>query len=205
MVSPRKVAKAQASLAKKDREIARMTSRFLLLKEQLRRDAVETIREMGEILEQGARRLRGSYVAWLEQLGVSASAARNYRRVFAFSETTPDLFVKWKDIGPNKMSRLSRVEPKKRRPALAKKLRGKDVFAMTDAEFATTTSAFLKPTRAVTDNMKAHGLRMKVMALTMFLQKAQTLAPKDPEVRRSLAASLAELIKAARTLKRSAC
>lgn len=192
-----------AQRAARGRRMQRMTASFLVLKEQLRRDAVETIREMGKILQEGATLLRGTYTEWIEgELGISSAAARNYRRIFELSESSPALFVDWKEIGASKMIRLARMPPGKRARAVQKKLRGKDVFAMTDAEFAVATESFVTRKRTVTNNMKAHGLRMKVNALNSFLREGLSLVPDKADVRRSLHRDLATLIATAQRLQK---
>ena len=188
------------------RRVDRLTARFRSLNDQLRRDAVETIREMGELLAQGAELLRGSYTEWIDDdLDISRTAAGNYRRIFELSESTPALFVKWKEIGASKMIRLARMEPRKRERAVQKKLSGKDVFAMTDADFALATKEFVTRSRTVTNNMRAHGLRMKVSALTSFVRDGLSFVPDKPDVRQALHRDLAALVAAAQRLQKKLC
>jgi hypothetical protein len=188
-----------------DATIASLTTRFHELKEQLLRDAVETMREMGEILEQGAARLgRRRYGAWVEQdLGISRAAASNYVRVLELSRTTPRLFLDWKELGASKMVRLARVAPRRRRTAVRKKLRGKDVHEMTDAEFAVVTRPYIEHKRKVTGNMRAHGLRMKARALHATLERAcgELSDVSDAAIRTALRADLEALARVARRLR----
>lgn len=180
-----------------------LTVRFEQLKETLFRDAVETICEMGAVLDDGARLLRGRYGEWVEEeLGISRGAANNYRRVFALREADAELFVRGKEIGVSKMIQLGRVTPGARRKVLRAKLGDRGVAEMTDAEFSQVTAPHRARTRPVSGNMKAHGLHMKIVAMLERLKEAKGYPAIDSgEVRARLRADLAELAKAARGLR----
>ena len=180
-----------------------LTVRFEQLKETLYRDAVETICEMGAVLDEGARLLRGRYGEWVEEgLGISRGAANNYRRVYALREADAELFVRGKEIGVSKMIQLGRVTPGARRKVLRAKVGDRGVAEMTDAEFAEVTAPHRARTRPVSGNMKAHGLHMKVVAMLERLKEAEGYpAIESAEVRARLRADLAELAKVARALR----
>ena len=189
------------------RKTDQLSARFLQLREQLARDAVETMREMGKVLHEARTLLGRDYGLWIrEELGISRAAASNYKRVFEMSESTPKIFVEKKDLGPSKIIRLARVAPDKRSTALNKKVGRKTVAAMTDAEFALVTKPYLQRQRKVSGNMKAHGLRMKLAALMQTLRGAKRY-PKisDDELRRRLAADLEKLATLAHTLAHKLC
>jgi hypothetical protein len=180
-----------------------LTVRFEQLKETLFRDAVETICEMGAVLDEGARLLRRRYGEWLEDgLGISRSAANNYRRVFALREADAELFVRGKEIGVSKMIQLGRVQPGARRKVLRAKVGERGVAEMTDAEFAEVAAPYRARTRPVSGNMKAHGLHMKIVAMLERLKEAEGYpAIESADVRVRLRADLAELAKMARALR----
>ena len=74
---------------------------------------------------------------------------------------------------------------------------------MTEAEFARATGPFLLKPAVVTGNMKAHGLRMKVQAMTDQLKAARTF-PKASrvELRAQLRSDLDSLEAAVRSLRK---
>lgn len=196
---------ASARMAVEQKQLERLTQRFFSLQEQLARDAVETMREMGKILQAGKKLLGGGgYSRWVQDdLGVSVQAARNYRRVTELGESSPGLFVKWKELGASKIIRLSRIDPKKRAEVLRKKSGRKSVTEMTDADFAAVTRSYLKPRRKVTGNMRAHGMRMKLVAVLASLRAGLSFPPiENQELRRALSADLDQLVRAARALQR---
>lgn len=200
------VVRAREAVADQAEVMARarvLTVRFEQLRETLFRDAVETICEMGEVLDEGARLLRGRYGEWLEQgLGISRAAANNYRRVFALREADAELFVRGKQIGVSKMIQLGRVQPGARRKVLRAKVGDKGVTEMTDAEFAQVAAPYRARTRPVSGNMKAHGLHMRIVAMLERLKEAEEFpAIESAEVRARLRADLLELAKVARGLR----
>lgn len=192
---------------KTQRQIDRLSSRFLELRQQLARDAVESMREMGRVLQQARALLDRDYGRWIEdELGISRAAGSNYERVYELSQTTPRLFIDHKELGASKMIRLARVVPKMRAVVLKQKTAKKTTADMTDAEFALITKPYLQRPRKISGNMKAHGLRMKLRALTQTLRTA-TRYPKitDANMRKRLIADLKATAVAANSLARKLC
>lgn len=201
-VSPEEFSRRQTA------KLHTLTERFLVLKNQLQRDAVETIREMGDVLDRGAELLpHGWYGKWVDEaLKIGRSAATNYRRVAELSRSTPAIFLDAKKLGKSKVIRLARVEPQQRKAALRQTVAGRGTIEMTDAEFSLALRKFVKKQRPVTGNMRAHGLRMKLHAMNATLHKAMR-HPRaaSPAMRAGLRKDLAEIIARARKLRAKAC
>lgn len=167
-------------------EIARQTARFLELKAQQFRDAVDTAIELGEILREVAPQIEGHARRWYEILGISASAAHNYSRLAALAEGRPDIIQKWKEIGASKLYRVARMSPRGREAVLVKSEKPR-LIAINDLEFGALTAPYVPaPKRKVTADMRAHGFRMKVQAWSRKADAARLSGVADPALRAGL-------------------
>ncbi|HEY3235135.1 MAG TPA: hypothetical protein VGJ84_10470 [Polyangiaceae bacterium] len=175
-----------------DPRIVQLGARFLELRSTLFRDSVDTIVELGEILHQGSKLLRGQYVRWLGELRVPRSTANRYVQLFLASRQAPGLIQKWKELGPGKLYKLARIEPADRHEIL-KASRRDELLRMNDEEFAEVASPYLKRRRKVTTDMRAHGLRMKVRAWVEALGSSRVDGIQDDTLRSGLRTELRAL------------
>ncbi|MEK6608327.1 MAG: hypothetical protein AABZ30_11745 [Myxococcota bacterium] len=146
-----------------DPEVRRLEERFLELRTQLYRNAVETAAEMGELLRRARPHLSGHYHRWLGRMGLSGETAANYERLAALADAAPRILVQWKELGATKLYRIARMTPEGRRRLLSR-ARPDDLIALNDRDFAERTRGFIERRRKVTSSMRAHGFRMKMRA-----------------------------------------
>lgn len=180
-------------------EVVRATERFLELRRQILRDAVDTIVELGQILMETRPLLRGHYHRWLtERLHIEPSTASNYMDLARLADASPGSIQRGKELGIAKLYQVARLEPAGRRTVL----RAPGLERMNDLQFSTLVARHRVSTRRVTGNMKAHGLRMKVQAFADVLEGIRRMSVDNPAVRAGLAADLRRVERAASGLRR---
>ncbi|MHC5038479.1 MAG: hypothetical protein ACYTHM_14295 [Planctomycetota bacterium] len=173
--------------------LVRLTARFQELKRQLYRDAVDTAVELGDILREGKAVLTGHYRRWIERLGISPKTALNYERLSRLAEEAPRILQQFKELGPAKLYRVADIEKTHRNKILNPKRAGR-LIEMNHREFASLTAPYRKRRRAVTADMKAHGLKMKIRSWKETLRSARVRGIKSPELKGSLKSELADLV-----------
>ncbi len=178
-------------------DVARLSTRFLELRAQLFRDMVETTIELGQILAEVRPLLRGHWQRWLERVELTPRAAINYMRLAELAQDAPKVIVDWKELGASKLYRVAALEPTARRRVLKKSERD-ELLGMNHREFAVLIRPHMKKRRKVTADMRAHGLRMKVIAWTEALGGAKIRGVKSDELRRGLVKDLDALARVAR-------
>jgi hypothetical protein len=191
-------ARAAAVVAPMDAPaVLRLTERFLELRREIFRNLVDRAVELGELLLEARPLLRGQYQRWLrERLGVDGGTAENYLRLARLARDSPGVLQRWKELGVSKLYRIARLPA----PARKKVLRLDRLAAMSDREFSEATSDYLPPLRKVSDNMRAHGLRMRLRAFTGVVAATRALEITDDRLRAGLRADLAALARALRAL-----
>ncbi|MEK6609152.1 MAG: hypothetical protein AABZ30_15950 [Myxococcota bacterium] len=176
-------ARAHALVSLDDTRVVRLTERFLELRRQAFRDAVDTVAELGEILREGRTLLAGVYLRWTEdRLGIDYKTARNYEALAHLAAEAPDVIQRFKELGPSKLYRVARLAPAARRVVL----RTPDLHDMTDQAFAEVVAPYIVKGRPVTGNMRAHGLRMKAQAFGERLRRLRLPAIRDDAMRAGL-------------------
>jgi hypothetical protein len=183
------------------REVVRLTARFVELRQQLFRNAVDTAVELGEILREGRKIVAGRYRDWISRLGIAYSTARNYESLARMAEEQPRLIQRFKELGPAKLYRLAMLDDKGRKTVLGKK-KPQALIEMNQQEFAAFTKPFMKKRRTVTADMRAHGLRMKVRAWNKTLKAAKVKGIRSKDLREGLKGELGEMVKLAEGIVR---
>src|SRR5262245_32554476 len=88
-------------------EAGALTARFLEVRAQTVRLVVEAAVEMGQILEQGHKRLGRNYHEWVTQrLGLVAATAVNYRALYRMAHQSPALVERHRELGAAKLYKL---------------------------------------------------------------------------------------------------
>jgi len=184
-----------------DAQVERLTERYLELRRQVFRDAVDTLIELGQIAADVHRRLGRAYAGWLARVGTTYGSARNYAALAGLAAEQPEIVQGWKELGPTKLYRIAFLPKPTRKKVLRPHLR-EDLTRATDAEFAQIVEPHFVRKRKVTPEMRAHGLYMKVQAWTEALRKSKVAGVVDSRRKADLLAGLDALERAIERIRR---
>jgi len=187
--------------AARDAALERLTARYLELRQQAFRDAVDTVIELGEILIQVEALLGREFGDWLDRVATADRTAHNYVALAELAEEQPGVIQTWKELGPTKLYRIAHLPASSRR-ALLKPSQAEKLADATDREFAEIVAPYVVKKRKVTADMRAHGLRMKVKAWTNTIRSTRVRGIKDADLRKGLDAELGELVRGIEALRR---
>jgi hypothetical protein len=180
-----------------DPKVLKLEARFHELRRQANVMVVEVAAELGGILGELKKTLRGRYLEFVrERLGILRATAANYQVAHKLAKESPAVVERWKHLGAGKIYGIARLEPARRHELLK---RG-DLDELDDRAFASLTRVGGKKTRKVTGNMRGHGLAQAVEAVTRRLRKG---VPEltNTEIRANLMFQLEELTRAAADLR----
>ncbi len=172
-------------------EVAAVAARFHEVRDQGTRTFVAMAAELGEILLEGKRLLRGHYRRWLGTLDIEWKTASNYVALARFAAESPALLERHQLLGVGKLYRIAKLAPAARHEVL----RHPDLKAMQPAEFAAFILPYVTRQRKVSGNMRAHGLRLKMQSSRRTYEKARIPKTMDTQMRQALRSDAEELIK----------
>jgi hypothetical protein len=180
-----------------DSKVLRLEARFHELRRQANVMVVEVAAELGGILVDLKKVLRGRYLEFVRtRLGILPTTASNYQIAHRLAKESPAVIERWKHLGAGKIYGIARLEPARRHELLKRS----DLDDLDDRTFASLTRVGGKKTRKVTGNMRGHGLAQAVEAFTRRLRKG---VPEltSTEIRANLMFQLEELTRAAADLR----
>ncbi len=114
--------------------VASLAAKIETLQLQKNRDEVETVAELGSLLEKARDLLGPAFTEWIEERGLSRRTAYNYMGVSALAAARPDLLRDWKEMGASKFYMLTRVAAN-RWDRILKPEHQEKILRMTDVEF----------------------------------------------------------------------
>jgi len=173
-------------------QVLRLSERFLELRRQLFRDAVDTAIELGEILEEGKGVLPRAYGRWLDRLGVTRATANNYVRLAVLARDEPGVIQSWKELGSSKLYRVASLTTRGRKSVL-KGRQSSRLLDMTQKEFTEFTAPYMRLKRKTSPDQRAHGLRMKVRSWSEDLHGTPLAGVRNQALRESLREDLETL------------
>ena len=115
-----------------------LTRRFLRIRQGMRAGSVRAAMRLGRILDEGRRRWYGQYGRWLRDLDVSRTSACQWRALFDFRGSDPELFRHWEGLGSSKLYDLSLLRPVQRTKFLAAHDRA-ELLRMSERRFKALT------------------------------------------------------------------
>jgi len=163
-------------------DVSDLTARFRSIDERDQRDSTERARQKGAVLEEGKKRLRGTFTAWVKgDLCVRRSTSHRCRDVYRLSLEHPEAFERHRRLGPTKLARIARVRPDVRERLLDE----------LDADVCTPERLFEDATRPylMRQPKKADPLatlRRRVSGLVGALQAAAKTPPALPRELRTV-------------------
>ncbi len=172
-----------------------LTHRYLAAKGRSGARTVQGVVVLGEILEEGLRTFRNSYLRWLQFLGELNTTASRYRHIARLAREDRRLLNEWAFLGTSKIYWIARL-PRDARTRLLSPFKKAALTQMTEAAFRGVVRPLL-PRRNTSAERTLCDLQRRITATHKAL-RAPLPRGAAPQVRRRLAKALQGLEAAAR-------